>query len=279
MIDAGKLTVSEMAKLCGISADTLRYYDKIGLFRPARIDPDNGYRYYSVMQSEVIGTVVELRHVGFSIEEIRQFMEGRNVEKSVELLQRAVSRIDARAAELRRISRTLNSRLSQLQAFRTDYADADVIVRELPRRRYTVLPGRVNLLDPEDILHGFIRMEKQLNESLPFLASNRSGVFLERQHVSDPPDRNVVARENVIFTLVEHGRARGKLPEFAAGRYACTRYSGDPFDGYMDGMRRLLAYIREHGLEIRGGVCCLIQIDISLTDLTEESVYEMQIRV
>ena len=39
--------IGEVADLLGISAQTLRYYDKIGLVQPAHVNPQNGYRQYS----------------------------------------------------------------------------------------------------------------------------------------------------------------------------------------------------------------------------------------
>ena len=38
-------TVKQIAKLAGVSARTLHYYDEIGLFKPASLG-ENGYRYY-----------------------------------------------------------------------------------------------------------------------------------------------------------------------------------------------------------------------------------------
>ena len=40
-------TIGEISKHQNISRQTLIFYDKIGLFRPAYVDPENGYRYYS----------------------------------------------------------------------------------------------------------------------------------------------------------------------------------------------------------------------------------------
>ena len=45
-----RFTTGELARLHGVSKQTLIFYDKIGLFRPAYVDPDNGYRYYSASQ-------------------------------------------------------------------------------------------------------------------------------------------------------------------------------------------------------------------------------------
>lgn len=41
------LKIGEVNKIYGVSLDTLRYYDKIGLLKPI-VDPNNSYRYYSL---------------------------------------------------------------------------------------------------------------------------------------------------------------------------------------------------------------------------------------
>ncbi|WP_225999451.1 MerR family transcriptional regulator [Paenibacillus sp. BJ-4] len=89
-----KLSISEMAKLRGISVDTLRYYDKIDLFKPSQVDEKTGYRHYSILQYEVPGTIMELRQIGLSIEEIKQCMQNRNLKKSIKHIQRALGKID-----------------------------------------------------------------------------------------------------------------------------------------------------------------------------------------
>ena len=41
------LTIGQFAALHGINKKTLMWYDEIGLFHPASVSPENGYRYYS----------------------------------------------------------------------------------------------------------------------------------------------------------------------------------------------------------------------------------------
>lgn len=41
-----KKTISEIAKLSGVSVRTLHYYDEIGLLAPSLVVPETGYRYY-----------------------------------------------------------------------------------------------------------------------------------------------------------------------------------------------------------------------------------------
>ncbi len=65
------LKISEFAKLCNTSEKTLRFYDKVGVLKAEYIHPDNGYRYYSRAQIEQYNRIVELKEVGFTLEEIR----------------------------------------------------------------------------------------------------------------------------------------------------------------------------------------------------------------
>lgn len=40
-------SIGETAKLLGISAQSLRHYEKIEILRPKKISSENGYRYYT----------------------------------------------------------------------------------------------------------------------------------------------------------------------------------------------------------------------------------------
>ena len=61
------ISITEMAKLRNISTETLRHYDRIDLLKPVHVDPDTGYRYYSITQYEKIGTIRELKNLGMSL--------------------------------------------------------------------------------------------------------------------------------------------------------------------------------------------------------------------
>ena len=39
------LSIGELAGICNITPKTLRHYDKLGLLKPAKINPQNGYRF------------------------------------------------------------------------------------------------------------------------------------------------------------------------------------------------------------------------------------------
>lgn len=70
-----QLMIGKVASLYDITVQTLRHYDKIGLFRPEVINPETGYRYYSVNQLRQLEYILFLRGLQFSLPEIQTAMD------------------------------------------------------------------------------------------------------------------------------------------------------------------------------------------------------------
>ena len=62
--------ISEFSKLSRIPLQTLRYYDQIGLLKPAKTDESSGYRYYSAEQLLKINRIVIFKELGFTLQQI-----------------------------------------------------------------------------------------------------------------------------------------------------------------------------------------------------------------
>nr|WP_255505189.1 MerR family transcriptional regulator [Lysinibacillus sp. SDF0037] len=71
------LTISEFSKISYFTLKTLRYYDEIGLLKPAFIDAKNNYRYYNISQLETALLIVRLKSYLFSLEEIKVILANR----------------------------------------------------------------------------------------------------------------------------------------------------------------------------------------------------------
>ena len=67
------------SKINKVTVKTLRYYDEIGLLKPAHVDEENGYRYYTSEQLPLIHKIIALRQIGFSIDEILAIFSGNDV--------------------------------------------------------------------------------------------------------------------------------------------------------------------------------------------------------
>jgi DNA-binding transcriptional MerR regulator len=66
-------TVQKLAKLAGVSSRTLRYYDEIGILKPARIN-SSGYRIYGVKEVDLLQQILYYRELEMDLEQISKII-------------------------------------------------------------------------------------------------------------------------------------------------------------------------------------------------------------
>ena len=98
-------TVGEMAKMLGVPASTLRYYDKEGLL-PFVERSAGGIRMFRESDLEWLRVIGCMKKAGMSIRDIRQYME---------LVIQGDDTIDARLEMFRRQRKTLEAQMAELQ--------------------------------------------------------------------------------------------------------------------------------------------------------------------
>ena len=69
------MTIKEFAKLCGCNPQTLRYYDRVGLLKPVRVDRYSGYRFYDEEQAVTFVKIKNLQSALFTIDEIKPLLD------------------------------------------------------------------------------------------------------------------------------------------------------------------------------------------------------------
>lgn len=77
-------TVKKLAQLSGVSTRTLRYYDEIGLLKPARIN-SSGYRIYGQKEVDVLQQILFYRELEFNLEDIKKLITDPDYDESSEL--------------------------------------------------------------------------------------------------------------------------------------------------------------------------------------------------
>lgn len=71
-----RLTIGELARRTGVAASALRYWEELGLLpAPARV---SGQRRYPPSAVELVGVVLLLRDVGFTLREAKEFIAARS---------------------------------------------------------------------------------------------------------------------------------------------------------------------------------------------------------
>ena len=116
------ISIGALARGAGVSVQTLRHYDRLGLLRPARATAA-GYRLYGDAERTRLDVIRSLRALDFDLETIGRLLRGATDMRDAAALQLRALDVEARLVERRRaILRTLlrgratHERLARLQA-------------------------------------------------------------------------------------------------------------------------------------------------------------------
>lgn len=104
------MNIGQLAKQCGVSTDTIRYYEKEGLLhQPVR--QSNGYRLYQTQDLARVQFICMAKRLGFSLVEIRHLLP--------EIEQGTVNRMDLEN-RLHQKLQQIDNKIKELQHLRVD---------------------------------------------------------------------------------------------------------------------------------------------------------------
>jgi DNA-binding transcriptional MerR regulator len=265
-------SIGDVAKMFHLSVSSLRHYERIGLLAPERVDPDTGYRYYSVRQFEPINIIRYLRALGMPLAEIADFLQNRDIGRMEEKLCQQKAAVAEKQRELARIERKIDSRLAQLRQAQTCRLDTIEQVR--------AEACRIVLIEDSLKIEGFLDMEAPIRrldadnaQAVVFLG--KVGVGISAEHLAE---RRFGQYDMYFLVLDSEDRFDGKtisLPETPCVRVRFRGSHGEAAAQYA----RLLDYIGQNGLEIAGASRELAIIDYGITNDTEKFVAEISIPV
>ena len=100
-------SIKELSDMAGVSARTLRWYDKIGLLKPASVN-DAGYRFYGEREVDLLQQILFYRERGVELKKIRSIIYEEEfdimaaMEEHLRELEEQKDRIDALIRLVRR---------------------------------------------------------------------------------------------------------------------------------------------------------------------------------
>lgn len=268
------MTIGEFAKLKDITTETLRHYDRVGLLKPIKVDKKNGYRYYSILQYEKLATIIELRQLGMNIEQIKEYFNGRNIKQSLEILKNSHALLKNKIEQLELLEINTMKKINHLSRFLQPVEKDKIQIKYIEERKYIYLQKPIS--NDEDLTYCCAELENKLNEIAPIVASNRYGLFINKIYYN----RNYNWKDFTVIIFVDNINLKYSNMVGTIGRnlFACMLCSGD-IDYNKDKILYMENYIKSNGYEVIGNIIEIIQVDISVTDIRDELLYEIQIPI
>lgn len=90
--------IGEVAKLLGISSETVRYYEREGVIQSQKIDQESGYRYYEALDINALMRVRMYRNYGFTLLEAKEMLNTCTLEEIAERLAEKKTELQAAVA-------------------------------------------------------------------------------------------------------------------------------------------------------------------------------------
>jgi DNA-binding transcriptional MerR regulator/effector-binding domain-containing protein len=143
--------IGDFARLGGVSVRMLRHYDAIGLLRPARIDPDSGYRSYEARQLQRLNRAIALKELGFKLQQVQAILDEEVSAAELHgMLRLRRAQLEAQiAADAGRLGR-VEARLRAIEG-EGHMNTQDVVLKSVPVVRIAELSDVAASYGPEDI--------------------------------------------------------------------------------------------------------------------------------
>jgi DNA-binding transcriptional MerR regulator/effector-binding domain-containing protein len=108
-----ELTIGDFSRITHLSIKTLRHYHRVGLLEPAEVNPDSGYRYYTVAQVPVAQTIRRFRNLDMPVDEVRAVLEAPDATSRDALIAAHLDRMQTQLAQTQSAVESLRALLTE----------------------------------------------------------------------------------------------------------------------------------------------------------------------
>ena len=234
--------IGVFAAMNHVTVKALRFYEEQGLLMPALIQPENGYRYYTLSQMAVLHQITALKLAGFTLDEISRINSGADEEA---VLLKKKSELLAKIAELTRQISVVDGYLSKKKTG----LSAPVLIKTIPKT--TVAFMRIRLESYDCLFERMPEMGALMDKAGCACAVPEYCFTGYPEPGYRDEDILVEICESVVEAKKETGGLRFKtLPEIQA---ACVFHKGS-YRTFSESYETVLRYIEENGYEIAGDI-------------------------
>lgn len=263
------LPIGQFAALHGVNKKTLMWYDEVGLFRPAAVNSQNGYRYYSYQQSQTLETILLLREMGVSVKEIKAFMQERSAASMEKLLGEKIEELDREISHKKAVRETLAKHRRNMQTLLSMDLEEISIVEKKGRRLVTVeLSAGTSF---EKAVEMITDETKKYQLSYLHDASYGSMIAVESLYAGNFEDYPS------LFIEIPFPIRRSGLHIQPAGTYLRAFYRG-PWEDMDIRYREILSYAEKQGMTFYG-FSYEVVLNENVVEREEDAIVQIEIPV
>jgi DNA-binding transcriptional MerR regulator len=244
------IRIGSFARIAQVSTRALRLYDKLGLLKPALVDPSTDYRYYSIDQLPRLNRILALKDLGFSLDQIAVVLRS---ELSAEQLRGMLTmkraeverRVAAEQSQLARIAARLRQ-IEQEDALETH----EVVVKRIEPHWIAAVRGIISdYITSEPI---FIQLFEETDAYLAQRGARNIGPRIGLFYDLGTHEHEIQIRAGRLLPVRILGNERVEVEQLrGVQQTACVVHHGPYDETLIQANTALLKWIDANGYQIR----------------------------
>ena len=231
------LSIGDVSKVTGAGIKALRYYERINILKPAYVDPDTSYRYYSFDQTYMVELIKLCIELDIPLKELAEYIDG---ESNVDYLTLLARGKDVVEKKMETLTKGLNfiKVFNQHLALQEKYPMEQVYTRKYTEKYFYVMPYEESFenVDQYEVTKLFL--------DTPYYEDG-DGEWIEYGLLCEYSAGQV---RRYAFIEAPRTGAKGKRKVIPAGQYHCRQsdtsqieQAGAVFEDYLDDKKSFIA--------------------------------------
>ena len=135
------LSIGEISKITGVHISSLRYYAKMGVLKPAYIDPDTNYRYYTYSQINTVEAIQACIELDIPLKEYSNFTDDNGQTIHVEaLLEYGKLQAEKKLKAIRKSLKEIEQYQHEIDHCKQLLSASGPIQYSVPEKHYYIVP-------------------------------------------------------------------------------------------------------------------------------------------
>ena len=269
-MDEELFSIGKFSKICSISIQALRYYDKIGILKPEFIDKQTGYRFYGISQIVIVMIIKKMATLGLSLNEIEVFLHKNDMSGIKSIFDIKRQEIKEQINELLYADKTLKLYIDNINMYKNaDFSCIDI--KKIPRRNVICLRRTIELNE-----NGFAKL---FNDAMKIVEmkkcstiGNPMAIYHGKRVLGEPCDIEL------CIELEEECTSENNNKIIEGGYYLSKMHLG-AHNNKPKTYDQLIEYANKNKLSIIGDPVEVYYIDISITRNPDDFITRIQIPI
>lgn len=265
-------TIGETAKINNISIQALRLYDKMGLLKPAFVDQESNYRYYSIDQFMYIDLIKYSKTMGAPLKEIRDVLQKKDIGTLLSFIKKQQRTVKKEIVRLKNISNAMVHIENKIKYAMDLKKTNEIYYRNIDKRFviYTLL----NKEDKKSDVEIKLRSLDKILEDNDIILGEEIGYFINLDLLINSGKMEYKSIYETIYKNTINNKI--DINEIQGGKFICIAYFNNEREKAVDIIRK---YIKENNILPKG-----IGIQTELLNTIQQwekddLLYELQILI